>query len=205
MRERQGAVAGVVLAAGASSRMGGNKLLLRLQSGSVLRRAVDQALGSGLDPLVVVVGHEADRARAELQGLDIRLALNPSYLDGIAGSLRVGIAALPAKVPAAIIMLADMPLVTRDMLATLVRRFRGGSAPLVISEYAGVPAPPMLYDRSLFPELLALSEAGGGRDVVRRHRHEAEVVSWPASALGDLDVPADYDRIRARLDRTGPD
>jgi molybdenum cofactor cytidylyltransferase len=199
LRERQGAVAGIVLAAGASTRMGRNKLLFALQGASVLRRAVVQASGAGLDPVVVVLGHEAERARQELEGLNVRLALNPAYLEGITGSLRGGILALPSEVQAAVVMLADMPLVTIDMLATMVQRFRSGTAPLVISEYDGVNAPPMLYDRSLFPELLA-SEEGGGREVVRRHRHEAEVVSWPASALGDLDVPADYERIRDHLE-----
>jgi len=198
---RHAAVAGVVLAAGASTRMGRNKLLFALQGVSVLRRAVGQAAAAGLDPVLVVLGHEAEHARRELDGLAVQTTLNPAYLQGINGSLRTGVAALPADTQAAVVMLADMPFVTSDMLATLVQRFRNGSAPLVISEYAGVNAPPMLYRRSLFPELLALSGEGCGREVVRRHRHEAEVVAWPASALADLDVPGDYDRIRAQLER----
>ena len=131
----------------------------------------------------------------------MRTTLNPVFEEGINGSLRTGLAALPADVQAVVVMLADMPFVTTDMLVTLVQRFRSGSAPLVISEYDGVNAPPMLYDRSLVPELLALSGEGGGREVVRRHRHEAAVVAWPASALDDLDAPDDYERIRARLER----
>lgn len=192
--------AGVVLAAGASTRMGRNKLLFPLEGASVLRRAVGRALDAGLDPVVVVLGHEAERAGRELDGLAVQTALNPAYQQGINGSLRTGIAGLPADAQAAVVVLADMPFVTSDMLATLVRRFRSGSAPLVISEYDGVSAPPMLYDRSLFPELLAMSGEGCGRAVVRRHRHEADVVAWPASALDDLDVPDDYERIRAQLE-----
>jgi molybdenum cofactor cytidylyltransferase len=149
---------------------------------------------------LVVLGHEAEHARRELDGLAVRTTLNPVYEEGINGSLRAGIAALPADVQAVVVMLADMPFVTSDMLVTLVRRFRSGSTPLVISEYDGVTAPPMLYRRSLFPELLAMAGEGCGREVVRRHRHEADVVAWPGSALEDLDVPDDYERIRTQLE-----
>jgi molybdenum cofactor cytidylyltransferase len=198
---RQAPVAGVVLAAGASTRMGKNKLLFPLEGSSVLRRAVARAIDAGLDPVIVVLGHEAEHARRELDGLDVRTPLNPAYEEGINASLRTGLASLPADAEAVVVMLADMPFVTSDMLATLVERFRSGLAPLVISEYDQVNAPPMLYARTLFPELLAMSGEGCGREVVRRHRHEADVVAWPASALDDLDVPGDYERIRAQLEK----
>ncbi len=90
-------------------------------------------------------------------------------------------------------MLADMPFVTPEMIAGLIDRYRSSEAPLVISDYEGVNAPPMLYDRSLFGELLAMTGEGCGRQVVKRHRDEAEVLSWPASALADIDVPEDYE------------
>jgi molybdenum cofactor cytidylyltransferase len=85
------------------------------------------------------------------------------------------------------------------MIRTLVQRYRAGTAPLVISDYAGVPAPPMLYDRSLFPELETVEGEGCGRQVVRRHRHEAVAVSWPREALADVDVPEDYERAKAAI------
>jgi CTP:molybdopterin cytidylyltransferase MocA len=68
-------------------------------------------------------------------------------------------------------------------------------APLVISDYAGVEAPPMLYDRALFGELAAMDDGRCGKQVVRRHRHEAEVLAWPAEALTDLDTPEDLARV----------
>jgi molybdenum cofactor cytidylyltransferase len=96
-------------------------------------------------------------------------------------------------------MLADMPFVTAAMLRTMVDRYRASESPLVISDYAGVNAPPMLYDRALFAELGAMEGEGCGRQVVRRHRDQAAVVSWPAEALADVDVPEDYDRARAGI------
>lgn len=203
--ERTGPIAGIVLAAGSSARMGTNKLLLRLGGESVLRRAVRQALEAGLAPAVVVLGHDAERARAELEGVACRTVVNADYARGMSTSLRAGIAALPPEVAAAVVVLADMPLVTAAMIAELARCYRRGTAPLVASEYGGVLAPPTLYDRALFAELGEAAEGHGGhgcgKQVVKAHRAEAVVVSWPAAALADLDVPADYERIQAELGR----
>jgi molybdenum cofactor cytidylyltransferase len=189
----------VLLAAGLSQRMGHNKMLLEVGGESILRRAAGRALAAGLDPLLVVLGHEADRARAELAGLPCRPVVNPDYARGVNASLRAGMAQVPAETDAVVVMLADMPFVTDEMIRTLVQRYRAGTAPLVISDYAGVPAPPMLYDRSLFPELETVEGEGCGRQVVRRHRHEAVAVSWPREALADVDVPEDYERAKAAI------
>jgi molybdenum cofactor cytidylyltransferase len=201
-------IAGILLAAGLSSRMGGsNKMLLDLKGESVLRRAARQALAGGLDSLVVVLGHQADRAEQELAGLPCRTVRNPDYELGITTSLQAGVAAAAAAhapapgVPAAavVVMLADMPFVTAGMVRGLAERYRATGAALVISDYDGVEAPPMLYDRALFAEILAMARdapTGCGKQVVKRHRAEAEVLHWPAAALADLDVPADYERLR---------
>ena len=193
---RSGPVAGILLAAGTSSRMGSNKLLFELNGESVLRGAARRALAGGVSPLLVVLGHQADRVRQELDGLPCQTVVNPSYEQGINTSLKAGVAALPDDVQAAVVMLSDMPFVTSEMLAGLIARYRSTEAPLVISDYEGVNAPPMLYDRSLFGELLAMTEEGCGRQVVKRHRHEAEVLAWPTAALADLDVPEDYERVK---------
>jgi molybdenum cofactor cytidylyltransferase len=193
------AVAGVVLAAGTSSRMGTNKLFLSLGGETVLQRAVRTAATAGLDPIIVVLGHENERARAALDGLRCAPVVNPDFVQGINTSLRSGIAAVPESAAAALVLLADMPLVTAEMLAAIVAHYRNGDAPLVVSNYAGVDAPPMLYDRTLFPELRALEGEGCGKKVVKRHRSEAVQIAWPAGALTDLDLPADVERVRAQL------
>lgn len=188
-------VAGIVLAAGSSVRMGRNKLLLELAGQSVVRRAVSRALAA-LDPVIVVLGHDADRVRQELAGLSCRIVGNPEHGRGMETSVRAGVAALPADADAAVMLLADMPLVTPAMLAALAERFRETRAPLVISRYGEVTAPPQLYARSLFGELAA---AGSGRAVIERHRAAAQVLAWPAATLADLDLPADRERVEALL------
>ncbi len=197
--DRSGSVAGVVLAAGSSIRMGRNKLLFDFDGEPLVRRAVRRAATAGLDPVVAVLGYEAELVRRELDGLDppCRIVVNPDYERGINSSLKTGIAALPAGTIAAVVMLADMPLVTAEMIATLVARYRASEAPLVISDYEGVNAPPMLYDRALFEELRVMEGEGCGRQVVRRHQASAVVVAWPVAALTDLDVPGDYELVRS--------
>jgi molybdenum cofactor cytidylyltransferase len=200
-RERTtGAIAGLVLAAGSSTRMGENKLLLRLGEESVLRRAVRRASEAGLDPVLVVLGHDADRAREELAGLSCRSVVNPGWSLGKSTSVRAGVAAVPPEAVAAIVILADMPLVTAGMLSELVRTYRRGATRLVASRYGDVHAPPVLYDRTLFGELAAMEGDGCGKQIVKRHGAEAAILSWPPAVLADLDVPSDYARIQAALE-----
>ncbi|HEX9604008.1 MAG TPA: nucleotidyltransferase family protein [Myxococcales bacterium] len=198
--DRSGRVAGVVLAAGTSSRMGRNKLFLRLGGTSVLRRAVATAREAGLDPVLVVLGHESGRALAELEGLSCTPVLNQEYASGMNTSVRAGISAVPADATGAVLMLADMPFVTAGMLRSLVDRYRAGEEPLVVSTYGEVLAPPILYGRPLFGELRALDGDGCGKRVVKAHRAEAIEVEWPPSALTDLDVPDDLERVRTWIE-----
>lgn len=200
--DRRDSVAGVVLAAGTSSRMGRNKLLLEVAGQSLLRRAVTTAVDAGLDPVLVVLGHESERARPELKGLLCDVVLNAAFEEGIHSSVRTGIAAVPAGCAAAVVLLADMPLVEPEMVRTLVRRYLDGRPLLVVSDYEGVDAPPILYDRALFAELRVLEGEGCGKRVVKRHSGEAVRIRWPARALTDLDRPEDVERVRGELGGT---
>ena len=197
---RTGPVAGILLAGGTSSRMGDatNKLLLELDGEPLVRRAARRAAESGLSPVIVVLGHEAARVRAELANVPCRTTVNPDFETGITTSVRAGLDAVPEDAAAAVVMLADMPDVTPAMIDGLIERYRAGTAPLVISDYDGVNAPPMLYDRSLFPELAAMTDGRCGKQVVKRHRAQAEVVRQPLAALADVDRPEDYERLAGR-------
>lgn len=192
-------VAGVVLAAGASRRMGRNKLLLELEGESLVRRVVRRALGGGLSPVVVVLGHESERAAAELAGLACEFTVNADFTGPTSGSLHRGLERLPADVDAAVVMLADMVLVTEQMVGAIVAAARGSDAPLVVSRYGDVTAPPLLFRRAVFPELLAWTGEGCGKPVVQRHRDEAVYVDWPAAFLTDVDTPEDLAAAKALL------
>jgi molybdenum cofactor cytidylyltransferase len=194
--ERSRRVAGIVLAAGASTRMGANKLLLALEGEPLVHRAARTALAAGLDPVLVIVGHEAERTRAAVADLPCAPVANPAFAEGQGSSLRAGAAALPGDVAAAVVLLGDMPLVTPAMVRALVDRWYATGAPVVVSDYAGVLAPPTLFDRSVFAELAALEGETAARPVVERHRDAVETVPCPPAALGDVDVPSDLERLQ---------
>ena len=188
--DRSGRVAGVVLAAGTSSRMGRNKLFLPLGGTSVLRRAVGTARDAGLDPVLVVLGHDSDRALAELAGLPCTPVVNAEFARGMNTSVRAGISAVPEGAPGAVLMLADMPFVTAAMLRALVDRYRAAEAPLVVSTYGDVLAPPILYGRPLFAELRALDGDGCGKRVVKQHQDLALSNNAFDRFIAELDKPA---------------
>jgi molybdenum cofactor cytidylyltransferase len=193
-------VAAVILAAGASRRMGPgrNKMLLQLEGETLVRRATGRALAAGLTPVVVVLGHESERARAELAGLACDIVVNPDFTGPTSGSLHRGLERLGPGADAAVVMLGDMVLVTAEMLASLVAATRGSDAPLVVSRYGDVTAPPLLFRRVLFEELLAWTGEGCGKAVVQRHRDEALVLDWPPELLMDVDTPEDFAAVAAR-------
>src|SRR5262249_30265142 len=157
MPERHPVVTAVVLAAGSSTRMGVNKLLLELDGQSLVRRAVSAAR-EAVSRVVVVLGHDEERVRAELRGLECAMVVNPDHARGVGPSVHTGVRHAPADSDAIVIVLADMPFVTAAMIAALSGRYRETGAPLVVSHYGDVQAPPTLYDRALFAELLSIDD-----------------------------------------------
>ena len=193
-----GRVAGIILAAGASSRMGRNKMLLTLDGEALVHRAVRVALAAGLAPVVVVVGFEEERVRLELEDLDCQTATNPDYTGHTSGSLHMGLRALSPDVGGATVMLADMVHISSAMLRDLVAASKASAAPLFVSRYGDVTAPPLLFQRPLFRELLDWHGEGCGKAVVRAHAQEAVYLDWPSSALEDIDTPEDFVRAGGR-------
>lgn len=191
-------VAAVILAAGASTRMGRNKLMLPVDGQPMVRRTVQRAVDAGLAPVVVVLGHEPDRVREALAGLDVTFAVSPDPTGPTSASLHAGIRALDEGATATLVLLADMVHITTAMMRALVESSAANDAPLEVSRYGDVLAPPLLFRRALWPELLAWHGEGCGKAVVRAHQAEASLHDWPEAALQDIDTPDDYDALRAR-------
>lgn len=187
--------AGVVLAAGASRRMGRNKMLLPLDDEPMVHRAVRRALDAGLAPVVVVLGHEPERIREALADLDCFFVTSDDANGPTSASLHAGLRALGPTVSAAVVMLADMVHVSEAMIRALMDASAQGDAPLEVSRYGEVFAPPLLFRRALWPELFAWTGEGCGKAVVIAHGAEAGIHDWPADALKDIDTPSDYDAL----------
>src|SRR5438046_10396613 len=129
--------------------MGENKMLRELEGESLGRRGAKRALGAGLSPVVVVIGHEADRLRAELKDLPLEFAVNPDYTGPTSGSLHQGLNKLGPDVNAAVIMLGDMVRVTPETLAMLIAAARGTAGPLVVSRYGDGTARALRFRRGV--------------------------------------------------------
>lgn len=187
-------VAAVVLAAGQSRRMGEPKLLLRWKGLSLLRRAAEAAT-KACQRVVVVVGPEVDRMRAELVGLPVTVVVNPDPGQGIASSLRCGLGAV-GDAAAVLLVLADQPAVGPQHLRRLLELRRKTGARVVAASYGETVGVPAVFARELFFELFALEGDVGAKGVLQRHRHEVLLVPVPEAAC-DVDTPQDWERLQA--------
>jgi molybdenum cofactor cytidylyltransferase len=189
-------ISAVVLAAGASTRMGQQKLLLPLGGEPLVKRVVKQVAGAGFDDVLVVVGSEFEQILMALKGLSVRHAVNADFASGMGSSFRAAVAHLPDS-EAAMFALADQPFVTSTEYRKLLDTYRQKRSPIVSVRYGDVMAPPHLFAREFFPELAALEH--GARPVLLSHRDKATILTFPSDLLVDVDTPEDYEDVKRRL------
>ncbi|MBB3771440.1 molybdenum cofactor cytidylyltransferase [Angulomicrobium tetraedrale] len=183
--------AAIVLAAGRGTRMPhAHKLSAPLDGEPLVRRAVQAALGSAARPVIVVTGHEAEKVRAALEGLDVVFAHNPDFAGGLSTSLRTGLAALPEETEAAAVLLGDMPSVGPTLVDALIRAIDPASGQLIaVPVAAGRRGNPVAWARPLFAELMALTGDVGARHLIAAHAEA--VVELPVEGEGaflDIDT-----------------
>ncbi len=204
VRERWGPWAVVLMAAGASSRLGTPKQLLPVAGEPMVCRVARTALASDAAAVVVVTGAHAEAVRAALAPLEAtaqgRLVMvhHPEWARGQAGSMQAGLAALPPAIDAVVFLPVDQPNVTAALLRRLAREWRAGAglvAPEVNGEVRGAPA---LFDRAHWPALRLVRGDVGGRVVLRANAASVARLAVDADLLRDVDTPADW------VDLAGP-
>jgi molybdenum cofactor cytidylyltransferase len=185
-------IAGLVLAAGRSTRMGGpNKLLEEINGRALVRIATDHVLASGARPVIVVTGHQRERVERALAGLAVTFVHNADFADGLSTSLKAGIAAVPADADGAIVCLGDMPQVTPKLIDRLIGAFDPARGALVvIPTIDGKRGNPVLWSRRFFNDLTALEGDVGARHLIGGYAEAvAEVPVEDAAVLIDVDTP----------------
>lgn len=185
-------VAALVLAAGQSRRMGArNKLLVEVAGKPMVRHMVEAALASRAGTVVVVTGHEAERLRAALDGLDVRFVHNEHYAEGLSTSLRAGLAALPGDTDGALVCLADMPLLTAAHLDLLIDAFDPAAGrSVVVPTRGGKRGNPVLWGRIHFAAMHRLEGDVGARHLIGEHAGQVvEVAMEDGASLLDIDTP----------------
>jgi molybdenum cofactor cytidylyltransferase len=192
-------IAAVVLAAGRSLRMGQAKLLMPVAGRAIVRHAVEGVLAGGVDSVWVVTGPDGGPIEAALAGLDVQIVVNPAPEEGQAGSVRAGIAALPAPVDTALIALGDQPALEPSIIPALLAARRTSTRPIVAPRYRDGQGNPVVFKREIFPELLRLTGDQGARPVIQKEPAHVEWVELDLPMPPDVDTPADYEKIRAKL------
>jgi molybdenum cofactor cytidylyltransferase len=211
-------IAGIILAAGSSSRLGRPKQLLPVQGDPLIRHTVRRALQSSLNEVLVVVGFEAEAVRRAIGDLPVRIVENPDAASGQSTSIVAGIEALhemtrgatgvrrgdasvarpsprqSAKVEAVIFLLGDQPSVDPAVIDALIAAWRDSQAPVVAPRYTGGIGNPVLFGRRVFPELMALGGDVGARAIIRKYQAASELVLVPVdrAAPPDVDTEEDY-------------
>ncbi len=195
---RRPRIAGLVMAAGRSSRMGANKLLLEDGGRPIVARVVEQALAGGLAEVIVVCGHQEAEIRAALAGQRVRLISCPDHADGMSASLRCGLKALREDIDAALVLLGDMPRVTGGLLRRLTAAFNPteGRA-IIVPTFEGKRGNPVLWDRRFFAEMMALAGDVGARHLIGEHAElVVEIEADDSGVLLDVDTPEAYRGLR---------
>jgi len=187
-------IAAVVLAAGLSTRMGRQKLLLPLGDKPVVRWSVEAVLPHVQD-VVVVTGRETAAVRDALAGLSVRFAENPAPESGQSSSIAVGVGALSPETRTALIVLGDQPRTPRSVVpALLAARDRTGKS-VIVPVYRGVRGTPVLFGAEVFAELRALSGDAGARAVVTARPERVEAIEVDSPMPVDVDTPEDLARV----------
>jgi len=190
----------MILAAGASTRMGAPKQLLELDGRPLVVRAVEAALASPAWPVVVVLGAQAEKIRPTLARLPMLIAENPAWAEGMAASIRAGMTTLrqfSQKLDAALVALCDQPAFSAEVIAQLVAAQRATGRSIVAARYGGRQGAPALFLREHFPALAALTGEEGARSLLNGDPTRVATVDLPALAL-DLDTPADYASLQSK-------
>ena len=199
-RNKHSRVGAIILAAGRSTRMGEAKQLLRMGENTVLGQTLAHVRGAGVDEIVLVLGFSAQTIREQLpisviEGL--KVVVNQAYEQGMASSLREGLSALDPQTDAALIVLADQPFIRAETLHRIIEEHGRTNAKIVIPLYRGFRGNPVLLDRSVFAEVMALEGDIGCRAIFRSHLEGiVKVEVDDVGILLDIDNKDDYERLR---------
>jgi molybdenum cofactor cytidylyltransferase len=196
--------AGIVLAAGMSTRLGQPKHLVQVDGKTLLARVVSAALESELSEVVVVLGHESARVLAALGSLGrherLRTVVNDKYEDGMAGSLQAGLLLVKERYPAVMFLLGDQPLIDCATINLLLRRFWSADKDICVPKQGERRGNPVCFCRRFYEQILGIRGDTGAREIILRHPQDVLWIEIDSpSFFLDIDCAEDLERLRALL------
>lgn len=195
----------VILAAGASNRLGKPKQALVFQGETLLKRAVQTALASDCRPVIVVLGANAEILKPEIEEFEVEIVENFDWRDGIGISIQTGLKKLLEICPdasGAVLTVCDQPFVSADLILRLTKTFRATDAPIVACAYKNTIGVPALFSPRFFSELIALKADNGAKKIIYEHLENVIEISFEAGAT-DVDTEQDYLNLVKRKTENG--
>lgn len=199
----RGAVAAVVLAAGASSRLGQPKQLVPIAGRPALAHTLGALRASTVDRIIVVLGHAAEEIAAALDMTSVAIVRNAQYAEGQSTSVQAGVKALADDVGAALMVVGDQPMLAPAVVNAIVRAYEETGGPFIVPVYEGEWGNPVLLARATWPLLDNLKGDTGARPILRKHMDMVLEVPVEGPLPDDIDTPEDYARIRRRMEGAG--
>ena len=186
-------IAILLLAAGSSSRLGRSKQLVSIKGQPLLLKSINAAIESGIKNITVVLGANEQAHREVITDAGVQVVVNTAWKKGMGNSLKVGLSYLLQQTPkaeAVITMVCDQPLINSDHLTKLVSEYKSSESVIVASFYQGVAGVPVLFDRTLFSELLSMPDEAGAKKIIQQHPHLVKTVPFPG---GEIDIDTEDD------------
>lgn len=191
----------VILAAGSSSRLGQPKQLLPFKGKSLLAHSILTAK-KVTHAVVVITGADHTRIEADIRDCNVKSVFNEAWEEGMASSIRCGLSVLKNDFPglkSAIVMVCDQPFVTSGLLENLIKEQELSGKSMVASAYSDIAGTPVLFEESIFPELLELKGDTGARKIIAKNKDRLATVDFPLGNV-DMDTADDYKKLLARKD-----
>ena len=188
----------VILAAGASTRLGKPKQLLQYRGKTLLAHAINEAVNSNADAIVVILGKNADQFKKEIDDRKVRVAVNSSWEEGMASSLRLGLGTLLNDKPyidAVIFMVCDQPHVLSSILNELIVTQQKSTKQIVTCNYGDSIGPPALFHKKYFKDLMKLSGDTGARKIIQQNMNDMTTIVFPEGEI-DIDTEEDYEKLK---------
>ena len=203
MREKKSNVdwIAIILAAGASSRMGQPKQLIKVEGQTLVVKAVNTAKAAGANEVIVVVGPDHELIKNEIKILSVHLAVNASPEKGMGSSIKCGLNFMQnnfSSCDSTMILVCDQPLLSSDHLQRMVDERIKTNSPIVASFYQGRNGVPALFHKSIFDQLLKIDDQQGAKRVIEQNSTLVKSIDFPEGAV-DLDTPDDWDNFKSRF------
>ena len=194
-------IAGLILAAGESRRMGRDKALLTYHGRTFIETVIDNLRAAGIKNVTVVLGHQAETIQSAINLAGVRVVVNFHYEQGQTSSLKLGLAAVAADAPEGVVLcLVDHPAVPAAVIVKLLERFQSTHPPVVVPTYQCQRGHPVIISQAVFPELLALPPDEPANAVIRKYRPTTQFVEVAdPGVLLDIDDPQAYQRLKEAI------